>query len=93
MGIKVLPAVVLFKHGVSVDRVVGFEQLGGKDDFGTAALEARLRAAEVVSSSRARAAAGGRDDGSDDEDALQRSSIRRGIVHKDAGDESSDFDD
>jgi hypothetical protein len=36
LGIKVLPCVVLFKHGRSVDRVVGFEQLGGKDDFPTA---------------------------------------------------------
>jgi len=35
LGIKVLPCVVMFKNGVSVDRVVGFEQLGGKDDFPT----------------------------------------------------------
>lgn len=36
LGVKVLPCVVLFKHGRSVDRVVGFDQLGGKDDFPTA---------------------------------------------------------
>ncbi|KAF8073249.1 PLP3B [Scenedesmus sp. PABB004] len=50
LGIKVLPAVVMFKHGVSVDRVVGFEGLGGRDDFSTSALEARLRAADVAES-------------------------------------------
>ncbi len=33
----------MFKQGVAVDRVVGFEELGGKDDFAHEALEARLR--------------------------------------------------
>ena len=51
-----LPAVVLFKNGVSVDRVVGFDQLGGKDDFSTASLEAKLKAADVVNSSKLQAA-------------------------------------
>lgn len=36
LGIKVLPCIVAFKGGVTVDRVVGFEELGGKDDFATA---------------------------------------------------------
>lgn len=36
LGIKVLPCVVFFKHGRTVDRVVGFDALGGKDDFATA---------------------------------------------------------
>eukprot|EP00850_Spirogloea_muscicola_P020638 SM000222S06979 [mRNA] locus=s222:118508:120854:+ [translate_table: standard] len=42
LAIKVLPCVVLFKNGVAIDRVVGFDELGGKDDFATAALERRL---------------------------------------------------
>lgn len=93
LGIKVLPAVVLFKNGVSVDRVIGFEQLGGKDDFNTAALEARLKAADVVSSSRKAAAAGDDEsDGGEDERVVQNS-IRRGFVTKSADDESSDFED
>ncbi|BBN18203.1 hypothetical protein MPTK1_8g00610 [Marchantia polymorpha subsp. ruderalis] len=42
LGIKVLPCVILFRDGVACDRIVGFEELGGKDDFPKAALEARL---------------------------------------------------
>ncbi|KAL2607965.1 hypothetical protein R1flu_026538 [Riccia fluitans] len=42
LGIKVLPCVILFKNGVACDRIVGFEELGGKDDFSKASLEARL---------------------------------------------------
>jgi hypothetical protein len=88
----------MFKDGVSVDRVVGFEQLGGRDDFSTAAVEARLKAASMVSSSRKAGLAGlGADAYSDDEDEAtageQQRGIRRGFVHKDADDESSDFDD
>jgi thioredoxin-like negative regulator of GroEL len=47
LGVQMLPCVVLFKSGVAVDRVVGFEGLGGVDDFKTAALEERLYQAEV----------------------------------------------
>lgn len=102
LGIRVLPAVVLFKNGVSVDRVVGFEQLGGKDDFSTASLEARLKAADVVSSSKAAAARRADGEGSEDEDEQQQrqqhqlksGGVRRGFVHKTTSDddESSDFD-
>jgi hypothetical protein len=86
----------MFKNGVSVDRVVGFEQLGGKDDFSTAALEARLKAADMVSSSRAAALRreAGESDDEDEQTQHQRSGgLRRGGVspHSD-GDESSDFD-
>lgn len=93
LGIKVLPAVVMFKNGVSVDRVVGFEQLGGRDDFNTAALEARLKAADVVTSSRKAAVRGDDDDTDDEEEQVHRSSIRKGVVAPSADDESSDFDD
>jgi thioredoxin-like negative regulator of GroEL len=106
LGVRVLPAVVLFKDGVSVDRLVGFEQLGGSDDFSTAALEGRLRAAGVTSSSKAaaaRRAAGDSDDEDDEADEAaarrrrqqQGGGLRRGFVHKqggDDGDEDSDFD-
>jgi hypothetical protein len=99
-----LPAVVLFKHGVSVDRVVGFDELGGKDDFPTKAFEQRLAAANVVNATRkpARRGSDGGDGGSSDEDDEQRrdgahgsGAIRRGFVSKvarDDDDESSDFD-
>lgn len=38
LKIRTLPCVVLFVGGVAVDRVVGFEPLGGADDFPTAAV-------------------------------------------------------
>ncbi|RKP23517.1 thioredoxin-like protein, partial [Syncephalis pseudoplumigaleata] len=33
MKIQMLPCVVLFKDGVTVDRLVGFEELGNTDQF------------------------------------------------------------
>lgn len=35
LAIKVLPTICLFKDGVLVDRITGFEDFGGKDDFKT----------------------------------------------------------
>ncbi|KAI3692285.1 hypothetical protein L6452_32099 [Arctium lappa] len=42
LGIKTLPCVVLFRRGIAGDRLVGFQDLGGKDDFSTRKLEALL---------------------------------------------------
>ncbi|KAK4773720.1 hypothetical protein SAY87_028739 [Trapa incisa] len=42
LGIKTLPCVILFRKGIAVDRLVGFQDLGGKDDFTTRALENHL---------------------------------------------------
>eukprot|EP00808_Paulinella_micropora_P013685 g55331.t1 len=42
LGVKVLPTILTFKEGVVKDRIVGFEELGGVDDFKTSVLEARL---------------------------------------------------
>ncbi|KAK4486013.1 hypothetical protein RD792_008675 [Penstemon davidsonii] len=39
LGIKTLPCVILFRKGVASDRLVGFQDLGGKDDFSTRTLE------------------------------------------------------
>lgn len=41
LGVQTLPTICLFKNGVLVDQVVGFEELGGKDDFKTLALTRR----------------------------------------------------
>lgn len=43
LGVKVLPCVISFVDGNARDRIVGFEDLGGVDDFPTASLEFRLR--------------------------------------------------
>ena len=49
LGVKVLPCVVAFVGGVSVDRIVGFEGLGfDPDDFETGTLEKRLVGAGVL---------------------------------------------
>ncbi|PWZ38250.1 Thioredoxin domain-containing protein PLP3B [Zea mays] len=43
LAIKTLPCVILFKKGIAVDRLVGFQDLGSKDDFSTRALENILK--------------------------------------------------
>ncbi|XP_024401539.1 thioredoxin domain-containing protein PLP3B isoform X2 [Physcomitrium patens] len=53
LGIKVLPCVILFRDGVAVDRIVGFQELGGVDDFATKALESRLLKADLLVPKRA----------------------------------------
>ncbi|XP_057821211.1 thioredoxin domain-containing protein PLP3A isoform X2 [Cryptomeria japonica] len=39
LAIKTLPCVILFRDGIAVDRLVGFQSLGGRDDFSTEVLE------------------------------------------------------
>ncbi|OVA12748.1 Thioredoxin domain [Macleaya cordata] len=42
LGVKTLPCVILFRKGIATDRVVGFQDLGAKDDFTTMTLEKLL---------------------------------------------------
>jgi hypothetical protein len=42
LGIQMLPTLVLFVDGVAYDRIVGFDELGGADDFPTINLTRRL---------------------------------------------------
>lgn len=42
LGIKTLPCVIFFRNGIASDRLVGFQDLGGKDDFSTKVLEGFL---------------------------------------------------
>lgn len=42
LQIKVLPTIIAFIDGIAVDRVVGFEDLGNRDDFPLLALTRRL---------------------------------------------------
>nr|GEW86517.1 thioredoxin domain-containing protein PLP3B-like [Tanacetum cinerariifolium] len=39
LGIKMMSRVILFRNGFAGDRLVGFEDLRGKDDFSTRKLE------------------------------------------------------
>lgn len=73
LGIKVLPAVVFFRAGVAVGRVVGFDALGGRDNFSTAELERSMRACGVVvDASRTGEEGGDPEDDDDDEDGARR---------------------
>jgi hypothetical protein len=54
LKIQVLPCVLSFIDGVSVDRIVGFEGLGyTPDNFTTKDLEARLLASGVIQRAKA----------------------------------------
>ncbi|CAN1127872.1 Thioredoxin domain-containing protein PLP3B [Linum perenne] len=49
LGIKTLPCVILFRKGIAGDRLVGFQDLGGKDDFPTKKLETYLLKKGIIS--------------------------------------------
>uniref|UniRef100_A0A7N0TMZ9 Thioredoxin domain-containing protein n=1 Tax=Kalanchoe fedtschenkoi TaxID=63787 RepID=A0A7N0TMZ9_KALFE len=49
LGIKMLPCIVLFRKGVAIDIVVGFQDLGSKDDFTTRSLEILLTKKGMIS--------------------------------------------
>ncbi|XP_030754203.1 thioredoxin domain-containing protein 9 [Sitophilus oryzae] len=48
LKIKVIPTIVLIQKTILVDKVVGFTQLGNRDDFSTETLEWRLAQNEVI---------------------------------------------
>jgi len=77
LKVQVLPCVLAFVGGVSVDRIVGFEGLGyTPDTFTTKDLEARLLSSGVIQRAKTTEDAGGvkwgvkavRKEDSDDED-------------------------
>lgn len=49
LGIKTLPCAILFRNGIAIDRLVGFQDLGGKDDFTTKTLEVLLIKKGIIS--------------------------------------------
>ncbi|KAL6220608.1 hypothetical protein ACLB2K_008364 [Fragaria x ananassa] len=49
LGVKTLPCVIIFRKGVAVDRLIGFIDMGGKDDFSTRALEVVLIKKGIIS--------------------------------------------
>ncbi|GMH32872.1 hypothetical protein BSKO_00706 [Bryopsis sp. KO-2023] len=82
LDIQVLPCVVLFVGGVAADRIVGFSELGEKDNFSTASLEKRLMQSGVIVENKPKG-------------EVVRPSVRKGFGMEELGsdDESSDFDD
>lgn len=87
LQVQVLPCVIFFVNGVAVDRVVGFDDLGKRDDFKTENLESKLLIAGVVEKPKVQQV-----DNGDDERCRN---VRRGIAdmaRKMAdSDEDSDF--
>jgi len=45
LSITVLPAILIINKGTVVDKVIGFDELGGEDDFKTNVLALRLKSA------------------------------------------------
>mmetsp|Transcript_75436 Transcript_75436/g.104773 ORF Transcript_75436/g.104773 Transcript_75436/m.104773 type:complete len:107 (-) Transcript_75436:106-426(-) len=48
LAIRMLPTICLFKDGILMDQIIGFEELGGKDDFKTVDLVRRMVKTGVV---------------------------------------------
>ncbi|KAM0936131.1 putative Thioredoxin domain-containing protein [Dioscorea sansibarensis] len=48
LAVKTLPCVILFRNGIAFDRIVGFQDLGSKDDFTTRALENLLKRKGII---------------------------------------------
>uniref|UniRef100_A0A7N0SX47 Thioredoxin domain-containing protein n=1 Tax=Kalanchoe fedtschenkoi TaxID=63787 RepID=A0A7N0SX47_KALFE len=71
LGIKTLPCVVLFRKGVAIDRVVGFQELGNKDDFTTRSLEILLTKKGIISEKKK----------DEDEEDVYDESRRRTTLH------------
>jgi hypothetical protein len=88
LNVRVLPCVVAFIGGVTVERVVGFEGLGAaKDDFKPEILEKLLIRFGVVDAPRAKAV-----DSDDEDQEFSRRTVRQSVMRKTESDEDSDFD-
>ena len=95
LNVKVLPCLILFKNGVAFDRIVGFEELGNKDDYKTMALEKRMLDTGAIEEEEKDIGDEGKKDEQIDKEELMRElsnrRMKRGF-HKTESDEDSDFD-
>ncbi|XP_050383327.1 thioredoxin domain-containing protein PLP3A-like [Argentina anserina] len=74
LGVKTLPCVIIFRKGVAVDRLIGFIDMGGKDDFSTRALEVVLIKKGIISE---------KEEEDEDDDYLEggRRTVRSSLNH------------
>lgn len=90
LAVKMLPCVIFFRDGKAYDRIVGFDELGAREDFSTERLERRLLAAGIVKASDKDS------DSEDDESEQVRNSVRQSTLagqrEHSSDDEDSDFD-
>lgn len=87
LRIFMLPTIAIIKNGKAEDYVVGFDELGGSDDFGTEVLEERLARTGVIFAD----GLGG--DGASRRKAKGPSEEKRSIRKGGAQDDGSDDDD
>ncbi|XP_042433459.1 thioredoxin domain-containing protein PLP3B-like [Zingiber officinale] len=76
LAIKTLPCVILFRNGIAFDRIVGFQDLGSKDDFSARALENLLKRKGIIDEKQ-----NGNDDADDAEEYAPNRSITTSTVH------------
>ncbi|KAK9804390.1 hypothetical protein WJX72_010733 [[Myrmecia] bisecta] len=88
LQVKVLPCILVFRNGVNVDRAVGFDDFGQKDDFPTSAVERKLLKSGVVAVRQKTED----DSDSDGEREQIRHSIFKSTEGRTGSDEDSDFD-
>ncbi|GFQ73038.1 thioredoxin domain-containing protein 9, partial [Trichonephila clavata] len=48
LNVRVLPTIILIKFGKVIDYIIGFDDLGGVDDFSTEMMEWRIAKANVI---------------------------------------------
>ncbi|KAK6924404.1 Thioredoxin domain [Dillenia turbinata] len=73
LAIKTLPCVVLFRNGIAFERIVGFEDVGGKDDFTTKVFESLLIKKGIISEKK------DQEDEDDDYEEARRRSVRSSV--------------
>jgi thioredoxin-like negative regulator of GroEL len=77
LKVQVLPCVIAFVNGVTVDRIVGFEGLGyTQDTFTTKDLEARLLTSGVIQRAK----------------TTENAGVRFGVTKKAESDDDDDWD-
>ena len=93
LRIKVLPTIALISDGKTKDFVVGFDDLGGVDDFPTEMLEWRLGVAEIIDYKGERPILKGETNTGVLNFAKKKGKTIRGGGYEDDDDEDDDEDD
>ena len=75
LQIQMLPCIVMFRKGIAIDRIVGFEELGGTDDFSQLRLEKRLADKGVITYKRDDI------DSDEEEEMSQRAGVKGGGLY------------
>ncbi|MQL96563.1 hypothetical protein Taro_029240 [Colocasia esculenta] len=76
LAVKTLPCVILFRKGIAIDRLVGFQDLGSKDDFSTKTLENVLIRKGILDAQKEE-----KDDDDDDDGGSRSRTVRSSTIH------------